>query len=123
MAAVVTAFPTRSRRPAAARDEGKADLDLLRAISVELIGENDLRALCGKVVDAAVRITGFDFGTMQRLCPADHPTHPGHLELLYSHGITPEAQRHWAMVDPRAVTSCTAALRLGGRFVVSDFEA
>ncbi len=27
------------------------------------------------------------------------------------------------MVDPAAVTSCTAALRLGGRFVVPDFEA
>ncbi len=122
MAAVV-AFPASSRRPAKARDEGQADLDLLHAISVELIGENDLRALCGKVVDAAVRITGSDFGTMQRLCPPDHPTHPGHLELLYSHGITPEAEGRWAMVDPAAVTSCTAALRLGGRFVVPDFEA
>ncbi|MBE7201218.1 MAG: GAF domain-containing protein, partial [Parafilimonas terrae] len=122
MAAVV-AFPASSRRPVKAQDQSQADLDLLHAICVELIGENDLRALCGKVVDAAVKITGSDYGTMQRLCPADHPTHPGHLELLYSRGITPEAEGHWAMVDPTAVTSCTAALRLGGRFVVPDFEA
>ena len=123
MSATVTAFPARSRRPVEPRDDGQADIDLLHGICVDLIGENDLGALCGKIVDAAVRITGSRFGTMQRLCPADDPTHPGHLELLYSHGLTPEAKGHWTWVSPAAVTSCTAALRLGGRFVVPDFEA
>ncbi|MGU3387794.1 hypothetical protein ACLBYG_25035 [Methylobacterium sp. D53M] len=95
MAAVVTAFPAKSRRTVEARDGGRADIDLLHGICVDLIGENDLGALCGKIVDAAVRITGSQFGTMQRLCPPDHPTHPGHLELLYARGLTSEAEGHW----------------------------
>nr|WP_100253300.1 ATP-binding protein [Methylobacterium sp. UNC300MFChir4.1] len=92
-------------------------------LCVDLIGENDLGALCGKIVDAAVRITSSQFGTMQRLCPLNHPTHPGHLELLYARGLTSEAEGHWAWVDPRAIMSCTAALRLSARSVVPDFEA
>jgi hypothetical protein len=119
----VVAFPARSRRPVESANEAQADIDLLHAISVGLIGENDFGALCGKVVDAAVRITGAQFGTMQRLCPPDHPTHPGHLELLYAFGLTPEAKGSWHWVPPTAVTSCVAALRLGRRAVVPDFEA
>jgi signal transduction histidine kinase/CheY-like chemotaxis protein len=123
MAAVVTAFPAKSRRPAEERDDARADLDLLHGICVDLIGENDLGALCGKIVDAAVRITGSQFGTMQRLCPAEHPSHPGHLQLLSARGLSPEAEECWRWVHPASVTSCTAALRLGSRAVVADFEA
>ncbi|MGU3539707.1 ATP-binding protein [Methylobacterium sp. A54F] len=123
MSATVTAFPAKSRRPVEARDDGQGDLDLLHGICVELIGENDLEALCGKIVDAAVRITGSQFGTMQRLCSADHPSHAGHLELLSSRGLSPQDKRVWQWVAPAAVTSCTAALKLGRRAVVPDFEA
>ncbi|MFF8800862.1 MULTISPECIES: GAF domain-containing protein [unclassified Methylobacterium] len=123
MSATVTAFPAWSRRSTEAREDGRADLDLLHGICVDLIGEQDLGALCGKIVDAAVRITGSQFGTMQRLCPPDHPSHPGHLEMLYARGLTPEAEAGWHWVHPASVTSCTAALKRGQRAVVPDFEA
>ena len=102
MSATVTAFPARSRRPVETQADGQADLDLLHGICVGLIGENDLGALCGKIVDAAVRITGSQFGTMQRLCTADHPTHPGHLELLGSWGFAEESVGFWRVVPPAA---------------------
>ncbi|PXW65394.1 ATP-binding protein [Methylobacterium sp. B4] len=123
MSATVTAFPAWSRRSTEAREDGRADLDLLHGICVDLIGEQDLGALCGKIVDAAVRITGSQFGTMQRLCPPDHPSHPGHLEMLYSRGLTSEAEAGWQWVHPASVTSCTAALKRGQRAVIPDFEA
>ncbi len=87
----MTAVVAFRRGPAAQsrRRTRTSPISMLHGICVELIGENDLRALCGKVVDAAVKITGSDYGTMQRLCPADHPTHPGHLELLYARGSRP----------------------------------
>lgn len=54
--------------------EGLSDFDLLHGISVALIGEQDRNALYGKIVDAAVAITGSQFGTMQRVCPkGDRP--------------------------------------------------
>ena len=123
MAAVVTAFPAKGRHPVPARADGQADLDLLHGICAELIGEQDPVLLCGKIVDAAVTITGSQFGTMQRLCPPDHPTHPGHLELLCSRGLTPETQGSWHWVAPTAATSCAAALKIGRRAVVPDYEA
>ena len=123
MSATVTAFPARSRRPVETQADGQADLDLLHGICVGLIGENDLGALCGKIVDAAVRITGSQFGTMQRLCTADHPTHPGHLELLCSWGFPEESVGFWRMVHPAAHSSCTSALRLRERAIIPDFEA
>lgn len=99
-----------------------SDIDLLHAISVELIGEQDRTALYGKIVDAAVAISKSQFGTMQLLRHADD--HSGNaLELLYSRGLPPHAQAFWQLVKPSAHSSCTKALKTGRRAIIPDFEA
>lgn len=110
--------------PAARLDDATSDIDLLHAISVALIGENDRFELYGKIVEAAVAITGSQFGTMQLLCPADDPSgHGGELQLLAHRGLPPEAVGFWEWVSPRAYSSCTLALKFGQRALVTDFEA
>jgi len=100
-----------------------SDLDLIHRISVELIGELDREALYGKIVDAAVSITGSQFGTMQLLCPSGHASgRDGELQLLYSHGLPAYARGFWEWVSPAAYSSCTLALKLGERAVIPDFE-
>lgn len=99
------------------------DIDLLHSISMALIGEQDREALYGKIVDAAVSITGSQFGTMQLLCPQDHNSgHGGELQLLCSRGLPPEAIGFWQWVSPDAYSSCTMALKMGERAVIPDFE-
>ena len=103
--------------------EPRDDIELLHGISVELIGEQDLALLYGKIVDAAVTIAGSQFGTMQRLCPDGDPSgHGGELCLLAHRGLPPEAVQFWQWVPPVAHSSCTAALKAGGRAIISDFE-
>lgn len=112
-------FPHSAR---ASRDP-MSDIELLHSISVALIGEQDREALYGKIVDAAVAITGSHFGTMQLLCvKGDEPGHDGQLQLLYSHGLSPEAIELWQWVDPGARSSCTQALILRERVIIPDFE-
>ncbi|MGC1333637.1 ATP-binding protein, partial [Pseudomonas sp.] len=99
------------------------DIALFHAISVELIREQDSEALYGKIVDAAIAITGAQFGTMQLLCPEGHaPGHDGELQLLCSRGLPPEAAGFWQWVSPAAHSSCTQALKLGQRAIIVDFE-
>ena len=121
MSAEIAVFPTEGRRSRhrAERD----DIELLHAISVELIVEQDRAALYRKIVDAAVTITGSQCGTMQVLCPRDHASgHGGELQLLASRGLSAEALAYWQWVRPTAHSSCTLALRLGQRAIVPDFE-
>lgn len=100
-----------------------ADIDLLHRISVELIGEQDRIELYGKIVDAAVSITGSQFGTMQLLCPKGDPSgHGGELQLLCHRGLPPEAIAFWQWVRPSAHSSCTLALKFGQRAIIPDFE-
>ncbi len=119
-----TAFPGAFPR-VASRDSETAlsDIEFLHRISLDLIGEQDLEALYGKIVDAAVSITGSQFGTMQLLCPQGHPSgHGGELQLLCSRGLPPEAVGFWQWVSPFAYSSCTMALQLGQRAIIPDFE-
>jgi signal transduction histidine kinase len=100
-----------------------SDIELLHSISVSLIGEQDREALYGKIVDAAVFITGSQFGTMQLLCTPEHGAgHGGELQLLYAHGLPAEAVGFWHYVSPAAYSSCTLALKLGQRAIIPDFE-
>lgn len=110
--------------PAAnAPDTDLCDIDLLHSISIALIGEQDREALYAKIVDAAVTITGSQFGTMQRLCTDGHSHgHEGELQLLYSHGLPDEAVGFWQWVNPNAYSSCTMALKMGERAIIPDFE-
>ncbi|WP_431484674.1 ATP-binding protein [Pseudomonas solani] len=119
--------PTASAEPSSAVSGSSgndlSDIELLHQISIALIGEQDREALYGKIVDAAVTITGSQFGTMQRLCPDGHISgHGGELQLLCSRGLPPEAVGFWQWVSPNAYSSCTMALKLGERAVIPDFE-
>jgi len=116
-------FPVDFPLHAGASDSDLCDIELLHSISVALIGEQDLEALYGKIVDAAVVITGSQFGTMQLLCPQAHSSgHGGELQLLCSRGLPAEAVGFWQWVPPTAHSSCTQALKLGKRAIIADFE-
>jgi len=124
MTDLLYAYPAPALRPIfSAPESDSADLDLLHGISLQLIGEQDLSALYGRIVDAAVSITGSQFGTMQLLCQQGDPSgHGGELKLLCSRGLPPEAVGFWQWVSPKAHSSCTMALKLGRRAVIPDFE-
>lgn len=116
----VVAFPRGGRSQG---DDELSDIELLHRISTSLIAEHDPEELYGKIVDAAVLITGSQFGTMQRLCPTDDASgHGGELQLLAHRGLPPEAVGFWRWVRPSAVSSCTEALLSGGRALIPDFE-
>lgn len=117
-------LPSAPHTSAPARHHDQSDIELLQAISTALIGEQDLHELYGKIVDAAVAITGSQFGTMQLLCPAgDASGHGGELNLLCSRGLSAEAAAYWEWVNPAVHSSCTAALKSGRRATIPDFEA
>ena len=108
---------------AEASDGTLSDIDLLHQISVAMINEQDRVELYGKIVEAAVAITGSQFGTMQLLCPTGDPSgHGGELQLLAHRGLPPEAAGFWQWVSPAAYSSCTLALKFGQRAIVPDFE-
>ncbi|WP_455922769.1 ATP-binding protein [Pseudomonas putida] len=121
----MTAFDAAPPAPVSPRSlpYDPSDIELLHGISTRLIGEQDLDALYGTIVDAAVSITGSQFGTMQRLCPPGHSSgHGGELQLLYSRGLPAEAIGFWQWVSPTAYSSCTLALKRGERAIIPDFE-
>jgi signal transduction histidine kinase len=100
-----------------------SDIDLLHRISIELIAEQDRVELYRKIVDAAVTITGSQYGTMQLLCPQGDPSgHGGELQLLAHRHLPPEALKFWEWVSPSAHSSCTMALKFGQRAIIPDFE-
>lgn len=101
---------------------GASDIDLLHAISVDLIGEQDLVTLYGKIVDAAMAITQSQFGTMQLLRKSEDGMAAG-LDLLISRGLSPQDEAVWQWVTPANFSSCTQALKHGRRAVIEDFEA
>lgn len=124
MADALQVIPIRSRQARAiAAREDLSDIELVHSISVALIGEQDRFELYGKIVDAAMSITGSQFGTMQLLMPAgDASGHGGKLKLLCSRGLPSEAVAFWQWVSPTAHSSCTAALKSGRRAIIPDFE-
>lgn len=99
-----------------------SDIELLHTISVDLIGEQDRQALYGKIVDAAISITQSQFGTMQLLRKSEDGSASG-LHLLVSRGLTAEDKAVWQWVTPKALSSCTQALKSGQRAVIPDFES
>lgn len=96
-----------------------SDIDLLHGISVALIGEQDSAALYGRIVDAAMTITGSQFATMQ---VHNRQAHGGVLELLCSRGLPDDAVKYWQWVSPTTLSSCGLALRQGKRAIIPDFE-
>lgn len=113
----------KTRIPFESSEGGQADIDLLHRISIELIAEQDHVELYGKIVDAAISITGSQFGTMQLLCPqGDRSGNGGKLSLLCSRGLPLDAVEFWRWVSPEAHSSCTTALKSGQRAIMPDYE-
>ena len=109
--------------PSGRMDGEQSDIDLLHGISMELIAEQNHVELYGKIVDAAVSITGSQFGTMQLLCPeGDASGHGGELGLLCSRGLPEDSVKFWQWVNPDGHSSCTMALKSGRREIISDYE-
>lgn len=98
-----------------------SDIELLHAISIDLIGEHERSALYEKIVDAAISITRSQFGTMQLLRKSEDGVGTG-LHLLTSRGLTPQDKVVWQWVTPNAFSSCTQALKSGRRAIIADFE-
>ena len=98
--------------------QGLADLELLRGISAELIGQENVESLYEKILDAGIAIMGSDFASMQMLYPERGKA--GELLLLAFRGFDPEAARFWHWVRADSDCTCGIALRIGDRFVEAD---
>lgn len=97
-----------------------ADAKLLQGISAELIREENVEALYGKILDAAIAIMHADFASLQMLYPERGSG--GELRLLAHRGFNPEAAEFWEWVRPDSKSTCGAALRTGERVVAPDVE-
>ena len=95
-----------------------ADARRLHEASLRLIEEDDIQALYGHLLDAAVSVMGAQFGSIQVL-----DAERQQLKLLASRGFTPEAQAYFSVVDAHGGSSCGAALAAGERVVIADMEA
>lgn len=98
-----------------------ADTRVLQMISTELIHEENVELLYGKILQAARTIMRSDFASLQVLHQDRGRT--GELELLASIGFNAEAERVWAWVDIDSDTACGEALRTGQRAILRDVEA
>jgi len=97
-----------------------ADTKLLQGISAELVHEEDVDALYGKILEAAMTIMASDFASMQMLYP-ERGTE-GELRLLAFRGFNPQAAQFWEWVRPDSGGTCAEAFRTGERVIVSNVE-
>ena len=97
-----------------------ADAKLLQQISTQLIHEEHVEGLYQKIVTAAVTLMRSDFATMQQF--RSNPFSLAGLGMLASRGFEPEAVTGWQWVALDAATTCAAAVRIGQRVIVPNFE-
>lgn len=109
---------TAQKQVQAERDAELAASRLLHEASTELIRDDRIETVFGKIMGAAVAIMKSDFGSMQMLYPERGVG--GELKLLASHGFPEEAVRFWEWVRADSNCTCGAVLRLGHRVIVSD---
>jgi signal transduction histidine kinase/ActR/RegA family two-component response regulator len=97
-----------------------ADSRLLHDISNELIGEQNIDALYGKIVAAAARLMRAPCASIQILLEE----RGGVIELQQSghRDRIPQPAKRWERVQPGAASSAGAALASGRRVVVPDVE-
>lgn len=91
------------------------DANCLQVISSQMIGHDDIRTLCNQIVEAAIRLTRADFGSLQWLKP-DHDE----LELLAWKGFHPDSAAYWTRVAVDGASSCALSLREGARVTIED---
>jgi hypothetical protein len=93
-------------------------VDGLYVAAIESMECADLATLHERMLDAAVRLSGSDFASLQ-LLDAD-----GDELLLIAHrGFPPDAAAFWDRVGVESGTTCGKALERHQRVVVSDIEA
>ncbi|MGV3590483.1 MAG: ATP-binding protein [Gammaproteobacteria bacterium] len=97
-----------------------ADTKLLQTLSAQIIHEENVDTLYGKITEAAVSIMQSDFASLQMYFPEEGG--PGKLKLLASYGLGEEGERFWEWVDVDRGTTCAVALRTGARFMSSDIQ-
>ncbi len=103
-----------------ARQRDLHDARRLRAISAQLIRENDVQALYERILDAAMGIMQADFSSIQMV---EHkPGDGSELKLLGFRGFNAEAAEFWATVGPTAQSTCGVALQTGQQCVVPDVQ-
>src|SRR5436190_2223989 len=84
-----------------------------------MIREGDAQALFEGIMDAATRIMGSEYASVQMLCDRGNGKE---LQLLAFRGFSPEAARFWEYVRADSGSTCAAALRTGSRVIASDVE-
>jgi len=93
------------------------DTKLLQQISSELIGEKDVDAFYGRILDAAMGIMRSDFASMQMFEPdRGH----GELRLLAHRGFSWKAAKLWEWVRSDSASACGVAFGTKARVLVSD---
>ncbi|WP_223962353.1 hybrid sensor histidine kinase/response regulator [Paraburkholderia sabiae] len=97
-----------------------AESRLLHEISNELIGEDQVDVLYGKIVDAAARLMHAPYASMRALRIRSDGTRG--LDLLGHRGFTEEASAFWERVEIGSATPYAVALAKGQRIVVRDIE-
>lgn len=95
-----------------------ADMKLLQSLSAELIREDDTTTMYATLVEAASAIMQSDFGVLQIVHPDRGPG--GTLQLIASHGFSPEVAEAWRWTPRDAGTTCGLAMRRDARVVAPD---
>lgn len=86
-------------------------------MSTVVVDADDLKAFCGKVMDAAAQLVGADFASIQTKVAAKPA-----LQLIAHRGFVPEARAYWQWVDAGSSSSCGQALSRGHRIIIPDVE-
>lgn len=89
----------------------------LSVMSTVVVDAGDLEAFCGRVMDAAARLLGADFASIQTKVPSQPA-----LQLLGERGFAPEATAFWQRVEAGSGSTCGQALSGGQRIIVPDVE-
>lgn len=92
-----------------------AAAERLQEVSTTLLREDDIEALYGRIMDAAMAIMRADFASIQLFDPER-----GELRLLGFRGFSPDAAAFWEWVRPASESTCGVALRTGQRCIVED---
>lgn len=96
------------------------DSQLLQRISAEIIHEDDVQSLYGKIVDSAIIAMRSELASLQMLQPAPGGTGDGLLKLLASRGFAPDTAEFWTWIDVGSRRICAVAVRTRARVVVSN---
>lgn len=86
-------------------------------MSTVVVDAGDLKAFCGKVMDAAAQLLGADCASIQTLIPAQPA-----LQLVTARGFVQEATAFWQRVEAGSSSTCGQALSHGQRIIIPDVE-